>query len=117
MSSSKAGEVVGSRPNRQEQLAHEYWAPERRAAAKPVPVPKPGSGERRPKPRARLSLATCHPENGIPSEKEPRPRLPRAAILSRTPRHTLTARAANCSSLKGGRTSLARQPSSRRTSF
>lgn len=47
MSDIEKNHIVGSKPNSQELPAHEYWTPERRAAAKPVPPPKPGAGERK----------------------------------------------------------------------
>jgi V8-like Glu-specific endopeptidase len=45
MSATEKKSISGAKPAAQELPAHEYWTPERRAAAKPVPPPKPGAGE------------------------------------------------------------------------
>lgn len=45
MSKAEPNRVESTRARKEEQAVHEYWTPERRAAAKPVPQPVPGRGE------------------------------------------------------------------------
>ena len=49
MASDQNNKIVGSGNRAEAAAVHEYWTPERRAAAKPVPPPKPPKKEETPK--------------------------------------------------------------------
>lgn len=75
MSSNEPNRIVSAKApsaqaGEQELAPHEYWTPERQAAAKPVPPPKPGSGEKKAE-AAEAGVEPGHLPSGKPrSEQE-----------------------------------------------